>query len=654
MSINIGPKISLDGEAEFKTAIKNAAAAVRTLDAELEASKQQFSENADSTEALTSQNEILQNKSEVLTQKLSHLKAEYDRVSEAQGQNSAAALKLRTDIAKTNTELGKTEQSLEKNNEKISQNTAQNEGLAGVIAKLIEKLKGSTDEIKNSSEALDEAGNKASAFSGKAAPAFDKAKTAAIATSAAIVGITTALAKLTLDTAASVDELNTLSTTTGISTQQLQQLEYASKFVDVSVDTMTKSIKEIGKQMGEALKNPSGDAAAAFSQLGVEVTNIDGSLRNSKDVWEDVLASLGNVTNETERTNLAMKLMSEEANQLNGIMGADGVNALDRYSAEAQKSGYVMSNNTLTSLQRLNDEYDRAKLQLEATKNKIAEALAPELTELAQTFTKVVEAATPFIVDGLQWILDHGSQIAQVIGLVVGGLIGFKIASTLTSLMSSFNGVMAMTNATMLANPAVWIAAAVAVAVAALASALLIFAANSAKTVEAVGSVGQEIEEGIKDAETSVKAFNEGMTKVIDTMDWSSMKNSLSSGFSSLADSAAESFSERLAQKLKNLDATIENSLPKSISFDVETNISNVSRINSSIGFSGFGEGFTGSNMMTDFINALKSIFDFPTAPAGAGMSGAIPIQFVVDGRVLAEALWDPFNEAAARRGKNL
>lgn len=618
MNINIGPKISLDGEADFRTSIKNSAAAIKALDAELEASKQQFKENATSTEALTSKNELLKNKSDILSQRLAVLKKEYDNVAAAQGENSTKALNLRAEIAKNETQF----------------------------YKLKNEIADTRKELDGVGDSMDDAGKKSVDFSEKASPAFDKAKTAALTTTAAITGITAALAKLSFDVAASVDELNTLSTTSGVSAQQLQQLEYASKFVDVSVDTMTKSIKEVGKQMGEALKNPSGDAAQAFKSLGVSITGSSGQLRDSQTVWEEVLIRLGNVASETERTNLAMKLMSEEANLLNGIMGADGVSALNRFTAEAQNSGYVMSNTTLNSLQKLNDEYDRAKLQIESTKNEIAAELAPELTNLARTFTIVVKAATPFIVDSLEWILNHGPEIARVIGLVVGGLIGFKIASTLTQLMAAFNGTMAVTNATMLANPAVWIAAAIAVAVAALAASLYMFASNSAKAVESAGSIGQEIEEGIKEAETAVEAFNDGVTDVVEKMDWGKLKQVLTSNFTKLADASAESFSNELAKKLKNIDSVVSQSMPKTFSVDVETSISNLSQINSSLINS---QGFSGSNMMTDFVNALKSVLG--TLDFHSGKLNAARIQMVVDGRTLAEVLWDPFNDVALQKG---
>lgn len=65
----------------------------------------------------------------------------------------------------------------------------------------------------------------------------------------AMTGAATAAFKLDADSALAANDLNTLSTQTGISTQDLQKYQYAADLVDVSVNTLTKSMAKNIKQM---------------------------------------------------------------------------------------------------------------------------------------------------------------------------------------------------------------------------------------------------------------------------------------------------------------------------------------------------------------------------------------------------------------------
>lgn len=104
---DIGPRIGIDGEAEFKKSIAAVNAQMKALGAEMKAVTAEFAANAQSEEALTAKNEVLgrsvqaaKDKLSVLDgqldrqkQKLAALAAELDRVIAAEGENSAAAAK---------------------------------------------------------------------------------------------------------------------------------------------------------------------------------------------------------------------------------------------------------------------------------------------------------------------------------------------------------------------------------------------------------------------------------------------------------------------------------------------------------------------------------------------------------------------------------
>ena len=622
MAYNIGAKLSLDGQSEFKEALSQSARALRTLDSELNAVKETSGEGQGEIDALTKQQEILKNKGEILSDTMKKVEEELKKCTDEYGDNNKVTLDARKKYADLSTQIAKNNKSLAENQEKLNKATDNSDSLKGALQKLWEKLKNVKNGFDDTSDSMDNAGDSAKKFGKDTTSVLDLVKKAVAAI--AIKELAQNLKELALESAATVDELNTLSATTGLTTDRLQELQYAANFVDVSVDTMTKSMREIGKKMGEA-RNGSDEAAKAFETLGVSLYAGVGQLRDSSEVWEEVLRKLGNVSNETERTNLAMQLMGEEATALNGIMGQAGVNALKQYSAEAKSMGVVMSGNTLSNLQELNDANDRLNAKFQAVKTEIAAELAPTLIQLANKFTVALDVMKPFIKDGLEWLLTHGPEIAKGIGTVTVGLVGFKIVSGLTSLMSAFNGTLAVTNTTMWANPASLIAAAVAAAVVLLAAALYKWAENSEKVVTSVGDVGQRITDGVKEAAKAADDFNDGITDAVESIDWDKINTILKRNFTKLAQNSAKAYSSELKSNMQNIDSS----------------------------FSTNSYGGNSSHQFTsDIVNGIKSLFQQPqTTQKSVPYESNATINIVMDGRKTAEVLWDPLNNVARQKG---
>ena len=213
----------------------------------------------------------------------------------------------------------------------------------------------------------------------------EKTKAASAAAGALLAG----MGALALKTAKEADELNTLSQQSGLTTEELQKMQYASELVDVSVSDMASAQSKLRKSMASS--------EATFNQLGVATRDASGAMRDSSDVFYDVLEALGKVGNETERDQLAMQIFGKSADQLAGIID-DGGAALKAYGDEAERLGLIMDQQTLDSLNKVNDELDQLKAQAKG--------------ELAKTGAKALEALTPVIED----IINALSGVLQVIG----------------------------------------------------------------------------------------------------------------------------------------------------------------------------------------------------------------------------------------------
>ena len=239
--------------------------------------------------------------------------------------------------------------------------------------------------------------------------------------SAAAAGALGAIGGLAIKTVKSADELNTLAKQTGFSVEELQKFQYASDLVDVSMEDITGAATKLKKSVA-------GDSKE-LAKLGVKTKNADGSFRNINDIFYDTLAALGDVQNETERDTLAMAIFGRSADSLAGIVD-DGGKSLKELGQEAEDMGLIMGQDTVDSLNNVNDQMDRLKAQATAT---LAQEGAKAMEVLLPLFEKVVSGISSII----EWVGSLDEQQLQTIITILGVVAAISPLASLISNISS-------------------------------------------------------------------------------------------------------------------------------------------------------------------------------------------------------------------------
>ena len=384
---------------------KQLAAEMKVLDSQMTLLNSEYSKNGDSVEALSAKNEVLSQKIDVqksnvelLTEKLKESVAQYgdydERTKDWQAQlNNAEA------------ELNNLNNQFDENKQKIAESGKEMGNLGDVVNGLTSKLGIQLpDSMKQSMNAMGSLDASSLALAGGFA---------AVAT--AIVKAEKALISMTKEAASNADDLLTLASVTGMTTDSVQELNYMADLTDVSMDRIKDSLKETTNKMQEAAAG-TGDAYDAYQRLGVEITNADGSLRSAQDVFYDTIDALGEIKNQTERDALAMDLMSESAQELNPLIDL-GSEKMRDYAQEAHDMGYVLDNDALKSLQGVDDAYSRLQNTQEGVKNQLAAEFAPYLEE----FYGDVTSGIKYIGDVLQQsgLVDSFGMLLETAGEII-------------------------------------------------------------------------------------------------------------------------------------------------------------------------------------------------------------------------------------------
>jgi len=230
----------------------------------------------------------------------------------------------------------------------------------------ITQLSRSIGTIKTQSQGIGGGfGRATTALKGMALPAL------AVAT-----GIYT-LAQRAGDTA---DALFDMHDQTGVSTDKLQEMRFVADQAGVSQDFYANSVKEVIKAQDE-LQRGTGPAFVALEDLGVAVSNMDGSMRSAEAITDDVFKALSKIEDPTRRAAAAQDIFKRKFEDVLPVLGL-GEEALDDMRTAAHELGAVQSGEALTDANDYRQAMEELQTQIQDLVNQGMQVLIPWITNV--------------------------------------------------------------------------------------------------------------------------------------------------------------------------------------------------------------------------------------------------------------------------------
>ncbi len=381
MADDFGIKLGLEGEKEFKNALTEINQSFKVLGSEMKLVSSQFDKNDTSVDALTARNTVLNKEIEAQRQKIEMLRSALDNASNSFGETDRRTQNWQIKLNEAEASLNGMERELKNNEDALEKASSEfNDAEKNVddFGDEVEQAGKQSDDAKDRFEKL---GSACKAVGKVVAASFAAVAGAAIAAGKALVD-------MSVECAAYADDVLTTSAQTGIATDKLQEYMYAAELVDVSTQTLTKSMAKQIKSM-KAVQDGTKLSVEAYDKLGVSVLNADGSMRDSDTVYWEVIDALGKMKNETERDALAMQILGKSAQELNPLIEA-GAGRMKELGEQAQEAGYVIGDEMLSTYGALDDNIQYLKVNAEGAKNALGTVLLPVLTELTGTGSQLI------------------------------------------------------------------------------------------------------------------------------------------------------------------------------------------------------------------------------------------------------------------------
>ncbi|MBQ9839006.1 MAG: hypothetical protein IJO56_05920 [Oscillospiraceae bacterium] len=530
MAYNIGPKIGIEGEAEFRKQIKDINSAYKTLEAETKAVTAAFEFNDDQQGKLKATSQQLRKQIDMQKEKLDLLEDAVAKASKMYGENSVEANRLQGVLYDTQATISKLEKELKDTDAELGDMENATEDLADEMESAGESAASFGDILKGNLaadlivDALDEAAEAVKDFAAESIEAAAE-MTAADSQFEQAFGSLADAAKATLDSIsddtniantrmqASYTKIFAFAKTAGAESETA--LDLSSRAMIVAADSAAyydKSIEEAAEQLQSFLKgNYENDAA-----LGISATETQ---RNTKA--NELYAKSFIELSEAQKIDVLLAMV-EAGNALSGAMG------------QAARESDSWSNVT--------GELSESIRQLQAAAGKpLMKRLIPVIQGITDGVNELVDdidwdAFGQTVTDLIEFALDNGPAVVKNVATIGAGLTAMKATQKAGELVNLGKSFLTMGNAAKVAGESTAAGGALAAA-----SPWGIVAAVIGGAVALLTAYALNAENAASDLERGMERFEESMDRANEN--YAESKSEVEG-----AAFAAEHYAKRLAE----------------------------------------------------------------------------------------------------------
>ena len=218
------------------------------------------------------------------------------------------------------------------------------------------------------------------------------------------------------------EQIDKVSKTTGIATDVISSLGYAAKQEHASLEALSTGLRQLSKNMND-FRAGTGEAKVAFEALGLSVTDSNGQLLSADTMLMTIADRFAGMTNETERSALAMRIFGEAGVQLIPFLSM-GSKEIGRLQQEAKDLGIAIDSSSTKAFKAFRDEVDKAQGAFQGLQILIAQDVLPMFADVtkgtAELVTALQKIPEPVRRFGVNTTLAAGGLMAMVAGAVAG------------------------------------------------------------------------------------------------------------------------------------------------------------------------------------------------------------------------------------------
>lgn len=211
-----------------------------------------------------------------------------------------------------------------------------------------------------------------------------------------------------------LSSLGDVATRLGVGVEQLQELRHAAEMKGMDTSSLDNSLRRFTRRAAEAAQG-SGAAAGAFEELGIQLRNSDGSLKESTDLLGEVADALGGVENHADKLRLAFRMFDTDGAKLLPLLqeGREGMQALFN---DGRERGLFFSQDQIDKARRYTEAMDLFRKSIASVRSTVALDMMPALTGLLDRWNDWFVLNQAVVRQRMSTVIDFGARALETFG----------------------------------------------------------------------------------------------------------------------------------------------------------------------------------------------------------------------------------------------
>jgi hypothetical protein len=219
----------------------------------------------------------------------------------------------------------------------------------------------------------------------------------ALVSGAAVFG----LAKFVSNSAVAAGQL---SQKIGVSTDALQELQYAASLTGLSSDELQVSMKQLSRHVYDASRGV-GEAGKPFATLGIRIRDAGGHLKSGDVILTQLSDKFAAMPDGVKKTALAVEIFGRSGEDLIPLLNK-GSKSIGEFRKEAHDLGLVFTSEEIASAKDFNLNVNRLIATFTGIRNIVGNAIIPIIKDVVVELQHFVEANKDLIATNLEVFVE--------------------------------------------------------------------------------------------------------------------------------------------------------------------------------------------------------------------------------------------------------
>ena len=220
-------------------------------------------------------------------------------------------------------------------------------------------------------------------------------------------------------------DLDRMAQVSNTTTREFQKQAFAAQSVGIESDKYADNLKDMNDRVGDFVANGAGPMADFFENIGPKVGVTADQFRglSGPDALQLYVSSLEKANLSQAEMTFYMEAIAGDSAALVPLLINDG-KAMKEFGDEAERSGLILSEDTLQATRDARGEMAKLKQAFEIVTVQIGAALIPVLTELTPILINVVVPAAKALAEVISAMAAGFNALPEPIQAIVVGAIG--------------------------------------------------------------------------------------------------------------------------------------------------------------------------------------------------------------------------------------